>query len=225
MTGTSSVPDETRLRPGRKRDAALREKILYAGLIIFTEEGWRGFTIDSVARAAGVGKSTMYLRYTTREDLAEDIMREYGYTTADVEQTGALRGDLESLTRSYARWLDGPGGLWTIRVLVEARLNPAFRESMRENGKAEVSRAHSIIRRAKRRGEIPSSASVSVILNSLIGGLTHYKLLAPLGGEEFSSPVGQAFIKDLVESVVAGATDPRRFETKPDSPPEKLRGL
>ena len=63
---------DTPLRERKKRDT--RERILAAGLEAFTARGFENCTIDEIARAAGVGKGTVYNYFRTKEDLVVSFM-------------------------------------------------------------------------------------------------------------------------------------------------------
>ncbi len=54
---------------GRPRDAALDRRIAQASLDVLADSGIAGFTIEAVAHRAGVGKATIYRRYSGRDDL------------------------------------------------------------------------------------------------------------------------------------------------------------
>ena len=64
---TYSLP----LRERKKRDT--RQRIVMAGLDAFTARGFENCTIDEIARAAGVGKGTVY-DFRTKEDLVVSFM-------------------------------------------------------------------------------------------------------------------------------------------------------
>ena len=54
---------------GRPRDAALDRRIAEAALDVLADSGIAGFTIEAVAHRAGVGKATIYRRYSGRDDV------------------------------------------------------------------------------------------------------------------------------------------------------------
>lgn len=54
---------------GRPRDSALDRRIAQASLDVLADSGIAGFTIEAVAHRAGVGKATIYRRYSGRDDL------------------------------------------------------------------------------------------------------------------------------------------------------------
>lgn len=202
--GDPSTLAEAARRPGRKRDLAAEQRILRAALEVFTSGGWRGFSLDSVARVAGAGKSTMYLRYANRQELLLAVLAEYGYTgAASRPDHGSLRADLADFAHSYAQWLDGPAGFLSIRIAVEARLNPDFAEVVRPVAVSQMSQAHAIIRRAKRRGEIPGSVSTAVLLDAVVGGLINHTVSAP-GKAPYASAAGRRFVDELVTDILDG---------------------
>ncbi len=54
---------------GRPRDPAADAAILHAGLQLFIERGIEGVSIEQIAKRAGVGKLTVYRRWSTKEEL------------------------------------------------------------------------------------------------------------------------------------------------------------
>jgi AcrR family transcriptional regulator len=59
---------------GRPRDPALDTAILNAALDLFIAHGIAGMSIEQVARNAGVGKPTVYRRWSTKERLVADAI-------------------------------------------------------------------------------------------------------------------------------------------------------
>ena len=96
------VTIEPPLRERKKRDT--RRRILMAGLEAFTARGFENCTIDEIARAAGVGKGTVYNYFRAKEDLVVSFMVEVERQTQ--AKVGALpqgRGSAASiLTRFIA---------------------------------------------------------------------------------------------------------------------------
>ena len=58
-----------RRRPGRPRSEAADRAILRAALEVFIERGIEGATIEQVADAAGVARTTLYRRWSSKEAL------------------------------------------------------------------------------------------------------------------------------------------------------------
>jgi AcrR family transcriptional regulator len=93
---TSLLP----LRERKKRDT--RHRILLAGLDAFTARGFENCTIDEIARAAGVGKGTVYNYFRTKEDLVVSFMVDMErQMQADAETLAQARGSVASILSRF----------------------------------------------------------------------------------------------------------------------------
>jgi len=192
-------------RRGRPRDAGAGDRITAAAIEAFTTGGWRSFSFEAVAKEAGVGKSTLYLRYRDKEELIRDVLRSLNAAFA-VPDTGDVRADLTALATAYADELDGPRGRFRMRVMTESRLNDDFRAIAAAASENVVAAAHEVVRRGKRRGQLPAGTSAAVLLDSLFGGLLHHLLASPEpAGQLYQTPAGRKFVRDLLDSVLRAA--------------------
>ncbi|MDP9395046.1 MAG: TetR/AcrR family transcriptional regulator [Actinomycetota bacterium] len=66
MTTAESVEPR---RPGRPRSAQLDARIVEAALEELARNGVEGFSVEAVATAAGVGKTTIYRRWRSKDEL------------------------------------------------------------------------------------------------------------------------------------------------------------
>ena len=83
---------------GRQRQADNDTAILDAALEILSAVGYEGLTIEAVARRAGVGRPTVYRRWSTKASLAlAAVARATG--TPPTPDSGDLRSDLVALQR------------------------------------------------------------------------------------------------------------------------------
>src|SRR6476661_6804317 len=73
---------------GRPRDPGTDARILSCALDQLAEDGYAGMSIDGVARAAGVSKTTIYRRFADKNDLVTAAIATY--SIQDVEN---LEGD------------------------------------------------------------------------------------------------------------------------------------
>lgn len=82
---------------GRPRSVEADRAIHEAAVAELLDKGFEGFTVESLADRAGVGKATIYRRFASRGDLLESVIQQ---CVADAEtdhhfaDTGSLRGDL-----------------------------------------------------------------------------------------------------------------------------------
>jgi len=60
--------------PGRPRDQLVDEAVLRAALELFSENGIEGASIGQIANRAGVARTTIYRRWSSREDLLVDAI-------------------------------------------------------------------------------------------------------------------------------------------------------
>ncbi|AIV38427.1 TetR family transcriptional regulator [Streptomyces sp. CCM_MD2014] len=92
-------------------EAALRE---------LAETSFEELSFESVASAAGTGKSVLYRRWSTTAELVLAALKDYevGLAKPVVPDTGTLRGDLIVILSTLAQVLDEPRGraLWPLMV-------------------------------------------------------------------------------------------------------------
>ena len=96
----SAVEGTRAPRPlGRRRDESRDPEILRAALDVLTETGYERMTMDAVAARAKTGKATIYRRWASKAQLVVDAIASAGQKgiTADLPDTGSLRGDLLAL--------------------------------------------------------------------------------------------------------------------------------
>jgi AcrR family transcriptional regulator len=135
-------------------DAALEE---------YGEHGWSGFTMDGVARRAGVGKSTVYLRWQDKQTLLTDAVSTSSDWIGEVD-TGSLRGDLHALAANLFRHYRDPAGWASLRIVVDTAGAPQrlgrFAEAVGDVQGDIVARIHE---RAVARAEVPEGISSSSV--------------------------------------------------------------
>lgn len=81
---------------GRPRKPETNAAILDAALDLFGEVGYEGMTVEAVAARAGVGKATIYRRWSNKDDLIIAAIQEM-LTTVEVPDIGDLRKTLVNL--------------------------------------------------------------------------------------------------------------------------------
>src|SRR3954471_16470663 len=111
--------DEPRRGRGRPRTPGADKLIIDAALEEYGEHGWSGFTMDGVARRAGVGKSTVYLRWQDKDSRLTDAVSGRSIHLGAVD-TGSLRGDLHALATNLFQHFIDPVGWCAMRVVVDA---------------------------------------------------------------------------------------------------------
>jgi AcrR family transcriptional regulator len=176
----------------------VRADAIAATLAELAERGYTALSLESIARRAGVHKTTLYRRWGTREELVLDAMLARADEHISVPDTGSLRGDLLTLARTAAANAASP------EVAAMARAVAA--ESPRDGKLAAANRRFwaerlaldgVIVERAIERGEVAGGTEPRQVIESLLGPI-HLRLL--LTGE----PIDDSFLQDIVDVVVNG---------------------
>ncbi|OKI13125.1 TetR family transcriptional regulator [Nocardiopsis sp. TSRI0078] len=142
--------------------------------------GWASFTLDGVARRAGIGKAALYRRWSTKECLLADAIEEHVRLPAPAD-TGSLRGDARALAAALLDHFLAPSGWLTLRVAVDAATGPESLASFRER----LVRAHregvaDMARRAVERGELVPGTDTGPFGEALYGAvLVHAMAMGP----------------------------------------------
>lgn len=186
---------------GRPRNPEVDRRIADAAVELFGRTGWAGFSMDAVARTAGVGKASIYLRHPSKERLLADALTHRLADVADVD-SGTLRGDLVLLTRQLLDIYRGESGRAVLRLIVEAPSIPDVGsrwESLRES---QVLAARAMVRRGIERGEIPAETSVTMLLDTLCGGVLMHVWSAPEHLQARMAADVESYAAELVDFLV-----------------------
>ena len=176
-------------------DAALEE---------YGEHGWSGFTMDGVARRAGVGKSTVYLRWQDKDSLLTDAVGTASGKLGAVD-TGSLRGDLcQVAVNLFEHFLD-PAGWATLRITIDTAGAPhrlgRFSEAVAD---VQVENIDRILQRAVERGETLGGISPNAIAECLYGSVTMQTLGVRLDAGELTDDEISERSSALVDLVLEG---------------------
>jgi len=168
----------THAAPGRPRDPGVDRRIAQAALDLFADAGWAAFSMEAVARRAGVGKASLYLRWSSKEAMLTDAVTWRLARVADVD-TGTLRGDLVELATQMLDIYAGDAGRVAFRLGLEAAAVPGVAEHYARMRQAQVLAARAIVRRGMGRGEIAPDTSVTLLLDTLVGGAMMHAMATP----------------------------------------------
>jgi AcrR family transcriptional regulator len=152
----------TRTR-GRRLDASRDAAIASAVIEVLGRSGYAGLTMDGVAMAAGVGKATIYRRWSSKAELLLSVMDVAGAPVLQVPDTGKLREDLVTVLTEVVELFSGPSGR-AIRSLLGAVIDdPVLQEGSRRLPLANWDAAwEAVVARAVERGEIPAGVGQSL---------------------------------------------------------------
>ena len=195
LSGPASVLKRS---PGRPRSAAAHRAILDAVLVLLAEEGFARLSIEGVAARAGVGKATVYRRWSSKVPLVIEALDTVASERLSVPDTGSVRGDLTEFLIQLVRTIDGPDGRLMAPVLEAMSRSPELAEAFRRDLIApwrEVS--IEIIRRGIDRGELRAELHLDVALDAPVAIVFHRLLVT---GE----PIDEALVGRVVDQVLFG---------------------
>lgn len=208
MTGTEDdVVSTVHVAPGRPRDPAVDRRIAQAALDLFGDAGWAGFAMETVARRAGVGKASLYLRWSTKEALLTDAVTWRLARVADVD-TGTLRGDLIELAAQMLDIYAGETSRVALRLGLEAASIPGVAEHYEAMRRAQTLAARAIVRRGIDRGEVAADTSVTLLLDTLVGGAMMHAMITPSERRADLSRTISDYATRLVDFLLHAVTAP-----------------
>jgi AcrR family transcriptional regulator len=165
------------LRAGRPRDPACDAAILQAALEIFADEGYDRLSMDGVAARAGVGKATIYRRYSNKAELVVEAVRCGVQMDGQLPDTGDLRADLITIMRPLLDRLRGPdANLMTTFALERMRapeLAEEFNRSVIGKKREHIKR---LVTAAVERGDLRADPDIELIAEAPPAFLWHHAL-------------------------------------------------
>jgi AcrR family transcriptional regulator len=147
--------------------------ILRSALTELAKAGYARLSMDAVARRAGVGKGALYRRWSSKEDLTLDLLREVGLRIVTIDDQGSLELDLLEYVRRSVALLQRPLSRRILPDLyAEMSRNTALAKAIREKiEQPKRERAGEIIERAIQRGEMREDVDRSIALDVVAGAL------------------------------------------------------
>lgn len=169
--------EDVRPRAGRPRDPACDAAILQATLDLFAEEGYAGVSIDGVAARAGVGKATIYRRYTSKAELVSEAVRCGAHLDDHLPDTGNLRVDLTNMMQPLIDRLRGDDNQLLVTFALERQRDPDLQEQFNRLviGKKREHLRH-LVGSAIKRGELPADSDVDLIAEAPPALIWHHAL-------------------------------------------------
>ena len=172
-------------RRGRPRNAVTDRAILQAGLQLFIDHGVEGTSIEQIAKQAGVGKPSIYRRWSGKEEL--------------------IAAAMETLIAEEVRWASAEAiDIASLYALVEAAIEGVAAASARPQYRALVARvygsavshpallatywqhyvvprrelANRLLERARQLGTVGADLELDVAIDMMVGAVT-YRVLQP----------------------------------------------
>lgn len=198
-------PGPARRDRGRPRGAPIERAILSHTLAELAANGREGMSIERIAAAAEVNKTSIYRRWPTKEALVDAAMEGIvvQLSTA-LPPPGGFADQLLDIAHQIAALLQSPGG----RALFRASLDAPGSEPRRVRTVGSVARAPAkeLIARARASSALRPDVPGELLLATLTGAVIHRVLVE-------RRPATRIWLTSLIELLVQGAaprSEPRR---------------
>ncbi|MGW7424036.1 TetR/AcrR family transcriptional regulator [Streptomyces sp. NPDC054813] len=153
-------------------------KILDATRALLAEQGYSTLTIEGVAAAAGVGKSTIYRWWPNKEALVADALAEV-FRAEEIPDQGDTRAEVRQAVdmtiRNYANE-DLAASLPALAagLLPHPELMARFRETFLRRKRQNID---GVLRRGMERGDLPSDLDTELVQDLWAGAILYRRLM------------------------------------------------
>lgn len=188
MPTALDVPKAT----GRPRDPKLDSAILAATLELLASEGYEGLTIEAVAAMAGVGKASVYRRFSGKEELVVEAVASLSEQPERRDGMG-VRDELVALLETIRRKNDSSiSGKIFPRLLSAGIENPMLLQRYREQVlDPRRQRFLDVVQRGIEEGLIRSDVDPGHAVDLVVGPMVYRNLIRtdPPPGPELAARI------------------------------------
>jgi AcrR family transcriptional regulator len=169
---------------------------------LIQETGYDAFSLEALAARAGVGKATIYRRWSSKEGVAVEALQRF-VSRIPTPDLGDLRADLIAVLTSDATLHSDPRTPALLSSLLAATArSPRIAEAVRQGFVASRERALTVIlERAKGRGEIPADLDLRLAVELCAGVFLYRTLVSGVATEA-------AMLPDLARLLLGGLCGP-----------------
>ncbi|WP_067566188.1 TetR/AcrR family transcriptional regulator [Nocardia acidivorans] len=151
------------------RGPKVRAAVLTAAVTELAEQGYAGFTVENVARRAGVHKTTVYRRWPERDALITDALADSAEAEIPIPDTGSIEADFDALAQGLVAWVKSPGGQAVLAVMhSETAGSSRPPDTVRHVFRDRIRQALPVVVRAIERGELPAGTDPAECVKALV---------------------------------------------------------
>ena len=205
MPTALDVPKAT----GRPRDPKLDSAILAATLELLASEGYEGLTIEAVAAMAGVGKASVYRRFSGKEELVVEAVASLSEQPERRDGMG-VRDELVALLETIRRKNDSSiSGKIFPRLLSAGIENPMLLQRYREQVlDPRRQRFLDVVQRGIEEGLIRSDVDPGHAVDLVVGPMVYRNLIRT------DPPPGPELAARIVDDVLVALAPARALAQK-----------
>jgi AcrR family transcriptional regulator len=193
---------------GRPRSEEAHRAILAAVVELLPEQGVRGLTIEAVAARAGVGKTTIYRRWKTKNELIVEAIEQLR-PPGSPPDTGSVAGDMEAMVKLQRERLEASQLPRIVpRVLAEAMEDPELHAEIIARAVLPIrGMLTEIVERGVERGELREDLDVEAFVD-VLHAVPVYKLLMSGGAMESIAAIPERVVPMLLAGVSSSSAGP-----------------
>lgn len=183
--------------PGRPRSQEVTKAILSTAIRLLEQNGYKKLSMESIAKASGAGKQTLYRWWPTKAALVLEAMKSQCELEIPVPNHGCVSQDLLEYVQNTCNLLNGPIGTMITALIVESQFDEDFSQLF--NNEFISSRREalkSILQKGVERGEIKSTKDLD-FLADLCYGPIWYRLL------NRHAPMDKSFVQEIVKTILS----------------------
>ncbi|MFI5836518.1 TetR/AcrR family transcriptional regulator [Micromonospora sp. NPDC051300] len=195
MTSTSDAPRS----PGRPRSTRADEAIVEATLDLLAEGSTiEALSIEAIAARAGVGKATIYRRWSGKEALLLDALRRL---KGDPPRTGghSVRDDLVQLVGAVGQHVDPRARMIMPCLVPEVSRSSAHRQAYEAIIEPRREAMREVLRRAVERGELRADLDIEVAMALLTAPMLTQRMV-----HWYPGPDERLLPERIVDTVLEG---------------------
>ncbi|KAA1428753.1 TetR/AcrR family transcriptional regulator [Nocardioides antri] len=183
--------------------AETKQKVIRATVDLIDRSSYSSVTIDAVARASGVSRSTIYRHWPSRQALVLEAFTDKTDRLTAVSDSGDALADLRTYLLKLAFCLDFGGAASTVAGLIadaihDEELAHTFRATLIRGRRREF---FAILLRGQKRGQVRQDIDIATVVDALYGAV-HHRLLVT------RQPIDEPFVSALVRFAAEGLLEP-----------------
>lgn len=222
-TPSASGPDEA--VAWRRRKSERRPELLAAARALIEDEGAENVTMVRIAKAAGVSEATVYKYFENKEDLINQVVREWATPFVDrlvreLNPLTEIRSRLILISIRYLRSFEETPRLHRV-FFREIRWGDYKNSPLREINAHFTSQMIETIEQAQTTGQVSNTMDARIVRDMLFGGLEHIAMRTIFAGRPIDIEQASA---TYVDTMLSGILV-RPAEQSPVSELERLAAL
>jgi AcrR family transcriptional regulator len=189
-----------RKKTEQSRDERCRRTILECALDQISKFGFRAVSVESIAEATGVAKTTIYRRWPNKAAIAMDGFMERVHSGTLFTPQATILKSVRLQMRTMAKAFRGQDGAMIRALLAEAQFDPELAAALRERWTLPRRKmALGLFQEAVRRGELRADINLEATIDLLYAPM-YYRLQMGIG------PLTDAYIDKIFHMAMKGLT-------------------